>query len=101
MQQTSTSLAISQEQIAQARSGKEGVVSKAGKLAMEMSGIQCAMGNSAPVIPTAQNFNRSLSSMPNVKATVKIFAEDVPQQNAALLERRERVVVQAHSDQIG
>lgn len=38
-------------------------------------------------MPTAQDFERSFSSMANIKPTVTFIAEDVTQQNAALLKR--------------
>ena len=52
-----------------------------------MSSIHAGMGNSASMLPTVQDFERSLSPMANVRPTVTSFAEVVRQMNAALLER--------------
>ena len=68
-----------------------GLASDAGTLATDTSGMQVVLGYSASMVPTAQDFERSLSSMANIKTTVTFVAEDVTLQNAALLERLAKV----------
>lgn len=84
---TATRWAIIADQIAPANAGREGGASNAGTLTIDMSGIQVAIGNSASMLHTAQDFEQSLSSMAEVKPAVTFYAEDVTVRNAALLER--------------
>ena len=86
---TTSTWSITAEENVQASAGLSGVASNACSKASDRSGIQVARGKSASMIPTAQDFERSLPSMANVKPTVTFLAEDVTGENAAMLERLE------------
>ena len=87
---TTVILSITQEQIAQESAGLPGVASNSGTLATNLSGIQGAMGNPSSMVPTAQDFERRLSSIANVKTTVTFLAESVTVANAAFKEQLAR-----------
>ena len=79
--------------IAQAQEGTPGVASNSATLAGDMRRVQVLGGDPADMLPTEQDFERSLTTMQDNKPKVAFYAEDVTVKNAACLEDQEKRVL--------
>ena len=77
-----TTWAVTPEEGAQEFAGHLGLASNSGPLASNLSGIQVGVGDPAKMLPTEEDFEKSLSKLKEAKSRVQFYAEEVRMRNA-------------------
>ena len=79
--------------IEQAQAGTPGIASNSATLAVDLRGVQVALGNPATMLPTAQEFERSLSTIQKAKPKIEFYPEEVTGANAEWMDKQAKRVL--------